>query len=301
MSIGLADTDAHRSDDPRSAFYVVDAVTRGNTFERTLRVTNTTTESVTVALYIGDAAIVDRRFAFDVAPEDDGVSGWSQVSPAQLTIAPGTSEHASVVITPPSDLTAGERYGVIWAELPRSGGNAGVVVNRVGVRIYLAVGSETSFTNDLTVDQLTAIRDPDGRAVVAVNITNTGTRALDLSGTVDLARESGTASAQLDPGTVLPPGDSGEALARFDGDLADGPWDATVSVSGNGVERRGTATISFPAEPDRRARPVVVEAVGNDSSAAAPLVALAVALTGLVLAALVVRARASVGRRDSLS
>lgn len=291
ISIALADADAHATDDPRSAHYVVDAAAPGNTFEREVLLTNTTPNEVPIDLYVGDASIRDRRFSFEDAPLTGGIASWSSVAPSTLVLAAGATSTAVVTIDPPRDADRGEHYGVIWAQVGSTSG-ATTVINRVGVRVYLALGDGTSPPSDLTVDLLTASRDADGAALVAVNVTNTGERALEISGDVALEEPSGEiVSTPIEPGTVLPPRDSGEALARVP-DVADGPWDATVTVLANGIERQVTATISFPHEPDRRARPVVVTPSGTGESPPMAMVILAVVLLAFLLAAFArVRAR----------
>ena len=47
-----------------------------------------------------------------------------------------------MTISVPADASAGERYGVVWAEVsagPPAGGGI-TMVSRAGVRVYLAVG-----------------------------------------------------------------------------------------------------------------------------------------------------------------
>ena len=293
MSIGLSDVGPTRTADPRHVHYIIDAVTRGNTLEREVVVTNATVNDLSIEVYVGDAAVRGRRFAFDDELRPGGVASWSRVAPSSLVLAAGASATAVVAITPPLDAAPGEHYGVIWAQLPARGDAS--VVNRVGVRMYLALGNGTVPPSDLSIDAITPSRDELGGAQLAVNVTNIGGRALDVAGTVELrSREGSRLSAELDPGTVIPPGDSGEATARF-ADVDDGPWEATAVVRANGVERQAAGTITFPTDRDRRARPVVVTAHHHSTK---PLVVVAL---GGALVAIVAFARLRAGRRRDFS
>ena len=95
---------------------------------------------------------------------------------------------ATVTIAVPSDAASGEQYGVVWAEARSAPGAGGGViqVSRVGIRLYVSVGPGGPPRANFAIDSLTAERAPDGRPTVVAAVHNTGRRALDLNGTLQL-------------------------------------------------------------------------------------------------------------------
>ena len=150
----------------------------------------------------------------------------------------------------PADAAHGGAYGVVWAEAGGGGTAAGVsVVNRVGIRVYLSVGPGGSPEAAFSIDSMTAERDADGLPVVAARVHNTGGRALDLSGTLELSNGPASLSAGPFPaalGTTLAPGDTETVRFALDARLPSGPWDAVITLHSGEVEEIASATISFP-------------------------------------------------------
>ena len=106
-----------------------------------------------------------------------------------------------MTIAVPIDAAPGERYAVVWAETRSTPSEGGITqVNRVGIRIYLAIGAGGPPAADFTIDSLTAIRSADGRPMVVATVHNTGGRALDMSGTLELSAGPGGLSAGSVPG-----------------------------------------------------------------------------------------------------
>lgn len=106
-----------------------------------------------VSVYDGAASAPRGRFRWSDGHGENELTGWTAVKPAQLILAPRSAAEATVTIRVPKDAPLGERYGVVWAELPRSDSG---VVNRVGVRIYLTV-VEPSDSNPSPVIVLVAL------------------------------------------------------------------------------------------------------------------------------------------------
>ncbi len=132
-------------------------------------------------------------------------------------------------------------------------------VNRVGVRIYLSVGPGGAPLGTFVIESLTAQRMPDGQPVVIAAVHNTGGRALDISGTVDLSRGPGGLRAGPFPatlGTTLAIGDTEPVRTRLDKRLPSGPWSAHIALHSGLVERTADATITFPAFGESPAVPV---------------------------------------------
>src|SRR5439155_21199459 len=100
---------------------------------------------------------------------------WSKVDPPSLTLAPGQSGKAEVTIAVPATATAGERYGVVFAELPPPPDQQaaiGVAV-RTGIRIYLSVGSGGEPPTSFALQSFTPSRTSSG-PIVAIHACNTG-------------------------------------------------------------------------------------------------------------------------------
>ncbi len=174
------------------------------------------------------------------------------MAPVALELAAGRHATADVTITVPVDATPGEHYGVVWAEArsaPAAGGGI-TQVSRVGVRLYVSVGPGGAPAADFRIYSLTASRNASGRPEVRATVHNTGGRALDMSGTLEL--ESGPGGVRAGPfpaslGTTLAPNDTEPVTVVLDERLPAGPWDARITLRSGLVERSAGATITFPA------------------------------------------------------
>jgi hypothetical protein len=127
-----------------------------------------------------------------------------------------------------------------------------LLVERVGVRIYLDVGGKNAPGPNFSINSLTAQRAADGHPRVLAQIHNTGGRALDLSGTLSLSHGPGALSAgpfAAVLGTTLAPGDTENITVDLDKQLPDGPWQADLVVRSGLVEKSARATITFPHSP----------------------------------------------------
>jgi hypothetical protein len=283
VGIRLAEAPEALRDDPRARVYIIDHLQQGATISRKVEVLSTLKQAADVRMYVGAAHLENGGFRFGVVGEESDLTEWSSVEPSTVHLEPGGSQLATVTIAVPTDATDGERYGVVWAELPGSGGQANQV-NRVGVRIYLSVGEGSEPESDFTIEQLTAARDEEGRPVVETSVTNTGGRALDLSGELQLAEGPGSLSAgpfDVQLGTTLAPTETDAARVVLDKDLPDGPWKATVTIRSGRLEKTATATVTFPSEAG-----VVAAPVDASSTDAQRKVLLPIALALVVLVAL---------------
>ena len=221
----------------------------GTTITRHVSVSDTSDQPLGASLYVGGAAITGGSFT----PSDKGTPSelgtWSRINPTSLSLQPGKSAEATVTIAVPKDAADGERYGVIWAELPPSGG-AIKTVNRVGVRIYLSVGNGSAPAPDFTIDALQAARSRDGKPSVTATVHNTGGRALDMSGTLSLSDGPGGLKAGPFPatlGTTLGIGQTEPVSIALPDAITGGPWTATLSLQSDLVKKTVTGRITFPA------------------------------------------------------
>lgn len=291
VGIRIVDVPTGRTDDPRARQYIVDHVSPGSTISRRVEVSNDTGKSQAVQLYAGAATIVEGSIAFGEGRAANDLTSWTTVDPPTVNLAAGRKATATVRIAVPANAGPGERYGVVWAELPPAVPSGGGVtaVNRVGVRIYLSVGPGGEPASDFTITALEATRAPDGSPVLSATVRNTGGRALDLSGDLRLTNGPGGLSAgpfTAKLGTTLGVDQVGPVLVALDPAIPRGPWDARIVLRSGTTERDATAKVTFPEAAATSAGPVEAEPDpgGSGGSGASPLVPVAVGGAVLTLA-----------------
>ena len=156
-----------------------------------------------------------------------------------------------MTISVPSDAAQGEQYGVVWAEARSAPTADGVIqVSRVGIRLYVSVGPGGAPAADFTIDSLTAMRSSEGKPMVLATVRNTGGRALDMNGTLELLAGPGGLSAGPFPATLgvtLGIGETEPVTIVLDERLPAGPWDAEITLRSGLLDRTARATITFPA------------------------------------------------------
>jgi hypothetical protein len=273
VGIRLLEAPSDRRDDPRAQSYIVDHLPPGTTITRKLEVANGTSRPAKIAVYAGGAELNDGAFQPLEEPGTNELTTWTKVEPASMDLAPGQKAPATVTITVPADASPGERYGAVWAALSSDPDAGGVTqVNRVGIRIYLSVGPGGEPASDFSVTSLTAKRNPDGTPVVTAEVRNTGGRALDLGGELNLTDgpgglSGGPFSAEL--GTTLGVDEVAPVTILLDKELPNGPWQANLTLKSGILERSATAEITFPEEGSGPAVPVD----SGNSGRTVPLVA----------------------------
>lgn len=297
ISIGLAPAD-DGSGDPRSERYVVDVVRPGTTFTRDVWVSNATGEDLDIDLDAGGALIEDDQLQL-ADDEPSELVDWIALDPATLPVPAGSSKVAAATFTIPDDAADGERYAVIWAQ-PRSDGDAErgtIVVNRVGVRVYLMVSSDGEAHSDVVLTGVTPARTEAGAAQVGLALTNSGERALEVAGTVTLDDDvhADDPVGTIVGGVTIAPGHTAEARAVFAADVARGPWRARIVVSANGIERRATAHgLTFPHEAGTTGEPVdatMERPAGGDEVPALLVAAAVAAIVAMLIGGAHVRSR----------
>jgi hypothetical protein len=205
-----------------------------------------------IVAYPAAATISRGAFVGAAAHTPNELSTWTSVLPGASNIPAGGDAIATVTIAVPSNAPSGEQYGVVWVETrsaPVSG--AGITqVSRVGIRLYLSIGPGGAPASKFTIDSLTGKRSPDGQPMVVASVHNTGGRALDMSGSLQLSAgpgglRAGPFAANL--GTTLAIGATEPITIMLDKQIPDGPWHALVTLRSGLLERSARATISFPA------------------------------------------------------
>lgn len=294
VGIRLLEAPTSRQDDPRARRAVVDHVKPGTTFTRRFEVSNTTRGQRLIAVYAAAADVRGGQWIDQPGRTQNELSRWVTLDTANADLAPGATVQPRLTISVPANASAGERYAVVWAELPPSSPGPGgfSVVNRVGLRIYLSVGPGGEPKSDFVVESVTAQRDAQRRPVVEATVRNTGGRALDLSGNLTLRDgPNGLSAGPIDArlGTTLAIGATAPVTFVLEPTIIDGPWRARVELKSGTVVRAAEATITFPTTAGAVGTPVSAAPVaptgGSGSSSALPWAFVAIGLL-LVLAAL---------------
>lgn len=288
VGIRLVDAPANRADDPRAREYIVDHLAPGTTITRHVEVSNGTATTAVVQLYAAAASIKDGSFQFGDGRAANDLTSWTTLDPTTVSPPGGGVSQAAVTIAVPPDASPGERYAVLWAELPAAVPTGGGIaaVNRVGVRIYLSVGEGGEPASDFVITTLEASRDAELNPLVAATVQNTGGRALDLSGKLWLTNGPGGLSAgpfEAKLGTTLGLEQTEPVLVRLDRAIPAGPWDARIVLRSGTTEREATATITFPGRAATSSRPVAARASAGGGGQLLPILAGMAVLVGCAL------------------
>lgn len=249
----LMEVPTHLADDPRAQSRIIDEVQPGATIERRVRFTNGEPDR-TLDLRIAPlpATVEDGAFLIDTDGADGELAGWVSLDEREVTLGPCELIDVRAVIEVPPDAEAGERYAAVTAtHAPDAEGPGVHVASRIGVRIYLQVAGPEPATSDFEIDALIPGRSGAGDPTIDVVITNTGERAVDVAGELELTEGPGGVQAgpfSTGRTTTLAPGDEGTATVVLDADLPLGPWRAEVTMRSGELQRRAEAEITFPAE-----------------------------------------------------
>ncbi|GEE01061.1 hypothetical protein nbrc107696_15070 [Gordonia spumicola] len=255
IGIRLVDVPAKAKDDPRAKLYIVDNMKPGSTITRRVQVTNNTGHRATVKMYAGPARITDGTFMFDEPGATSALTSWIHVDKPTLTLDDHEDAKVTVTIAVPADAPEMEQYAVVWASLTTPGENGGIgAESRVGVRVYLSVGPGNGPPSDFSIDAVTGSRTDDGRATVRAKVTNTGGRAVDISGDLKLTHGPGdlTAGKVGSTGVTIPPGESSDVVFTVpnSAQLPDGPWSASVSLASGVHKHTKDQSVTFTAPAD---------------------------------------------------
>lgn len=268
IGIRLVDVPVATQNDPRARSYIVDHLNPGVTIERRVEIQNKTSTNQPVRLYAGAAHIDQGGFKIEDGAAKNELTTWTSLSPSHLDLNAGQVATAVVTITVPLDAPETEQYAVIWAQVrgpePVSGGLT--QVSRVGIRVYLSTGPGNGPPTAFRIDSITASTDTHGNPEVTAQVTNTGGRALDITGVLTLTNGPGGISAGPFPitqGTTIAPGTSANTAVVLDPRLPAGPWKATLDVTSGLVTATATAELTFPpagqnqtVQPDQPPNPL---------------------------------------------
>ena len=261
IGIRLVDIPVATQNDPRANSYIVDHLNPGVTIQRRVEIQNKSNASQSVRLYASAAHIDQGSFQVADGESQNELTTWTSLSSSHLELPPGQSATAVVNIKVPEDAPETEQYAVIWAEVrsPVPVGGGIINVSRVGIRVYLATGPGNGPPTAFRVDSITASTDSHGDPQVTAQVTNTGGRALDITGVLTLASGPGGISAGPFPitgGISIVPGTSAPATVVLDPRLPAGPWKATLNITSGLVTGSATAELTFlPAGQNQTVKP----------------------------------------------
>lgn len=293
LGIRLLDIPVDTQNDPRARTYIIDRLAPGEEINRRIKIENNTATEQTVRLYSGAARIDGGVFVGENAGVRNELSTWTTLATPEVQLSAGESAEVMVTIAVPTDAPEGEQYGAIWAEM-RSPANEGGVVqaNRVGIRVYLSVGPGNGPPADFTITSLTPSRSQSGDPQLSAVVTNTGGRALDITGNLGLSAGPGGLSAgpfAVESATAVAPGKTQNVTFTLPQELPNGPWTAGIKLKSGLLEREASASITFPeAGPGEAIAPVQ-----DDTTQWLPWVAGAALVLVLIIAGLLLRRKNS--------
>jgi hypothetical protein len=235
--------------DPLALSYIVNRLAPGKTIQRRIEVSNSTRSTVAVSVYPAAAGLRQGEFVFGPNHRKNELAGWTSVSRDVVRLQPDTKASETVTIRVPKDAAAGEHYAVIWAEVSTSGSGSVKLANRVGIRMYLSVGTGGAPPSNFVIGPLTAKRSSSGQSLVVARIHNTGKRTIAVSGNLTLSKgpggvRAGPFAAKL--AMPLTPGSTRAVTVRLDKQLPRGPWRAQLRLKTRLIQRVAVATLTFP-------------------------------------------------------
>ncbi len=270
------------SDDRLARLYIIDTMVAGTSLTRSVEIVNRSHAGLDVAVYAAAATVAKGTFVFAPGRSSNELSRWTSVDQGVIHVAPEAAATDSLTITVPRTAAPGSRTAVIWAEVTAAPtGTGGVtLVNRVGVRVYVSVGSGGPVSSSFVIGPMVARRSAAGIPSVSAGVRNTSTSAFDVNGTLTLTDGPGGLSAgpfAVTAGSVISPGGSARVSVPFRSAMPRGPWRAHLVLTNGLVQRSAAAAITFP--------PLATGATGSGDRVLLILVAalLALVLVGVVL------------------
>jgi hypothetical protein len=284
FGIRLLQAPVSERSNPRARLDIIDSLHPGTVIHRLIRVGDLGSTPVKLRIYAAAAVIRQGQFLpANGQYRQDQMTTWIRVRHPLVRLRPGGKRDVMVTIAVPHDAPQGEQYGIIWAQGAsalhgRHVGNV-TLVNRVGIRIYLAVGPGGGPPSSFTLGSMSATMTRTGTESASVEVHNTGGRALDLTGRLSLTSQSGGLRAGPYPAahTIIAPGQSFPVRVALPTKLPSGPWHAVIELTSGGLAHSERATIAFTA------------AGGGSKFPAIPVTALALILLALAVAVVLVR------------
>ena len=252
FGVRLVDVPVSEAHNPRGLRYIIDFLHPGMVIHRRILVVNQESHRSRFTVYPDAAEIKKGYFIGDAGHTRSELTTWIKVAHPKVILGPEKSVMDLVTIKVPKVATRGEHYGVIWVQqtsMVRQGNGIAVKeIDRVGVRIYLAIGRGGLPATRFSISSIAGHKSPKGKPYLTALVRNAGGRAVDVSGTVRFTNGPGGTTAgpfSLQRAVTLAPGQSQTVTFTPPRSLPVGPWLASIKlVSGMTVER-ASATISF--------------------------------------------------------
>jgi hypothetical protein len=288
FGVRLVDVPVSEAGDPRALRYIIDYLPTGAVIHRRILVANDESRTARFTVYADAADITGGQFVGDVGATRNELTNWISVQHSTVTLAAGASVMDLITIRVPPGATRGEHYGVIWvqqtAKARARDRESGVIeISRVGVRLYVAVGSGGAPPTSFDITAVSGRRTKAGQPVIVAHVNNTGGRAIDLNGSVRLTDGPGGTSSGPFPAqrvVTLAAGQSWNMTFAVPKSLPDGSWRVTVNLASGLTKATATAGIQLTATATKTAT-----ATATAATSATPWIWLAVGgLTVLVVA-----------------
>ncbi len=287
IGIRLVDVPLDARGDPRARSYIIDWLAPGTTIRRRIEISNSTHSTVDIALYPAAASLRRGTFGFAPGHSRNELSSWTSLSEDVLRLPRGAEALETATVDVPKDASSGERYAVIWAEVSAPAPAAGgvLLVNRVGIRMYVSIGPGGAPPSNFTIGSLTGERSASREPLVVAEIHNSGQRTIDISGNLTLSKGPGglrTGPFPVKLSAALAPDDSESVAVRLGQGLPRGPWRAYIPLRSGRIQRAAVETILFPPRTGQ-ARPLT--AARDAQKASRPLISVVVGLLVLLAVA----------------
>jgi hypothetical protein len=164
----------------------------GGSARWTVEIVNTGPEPLEIPLTVGAAELVDGQFRPADGAEGAELPDWVTIDPASAEVPGGSRVEATVTVEVPEDATDGDHAAAIWASATSHG--PVTQVNRVGLRTLITVADGVPAAG-FAIGDITVEPAEEGPASIAVEVTNTGGRMLEVAGELDLHDGPGGVSA----------------------------------------------------------------------------------------------------------
>lgn len=248
FGVRLLQVPVSEAGDPRAGEYIIDHLSPGAVIHREFQVTDLGSGPLQLSLYPAAASVAHGTFQFAAGRTQNDMTTWVHLSRAMAALSAHQAATITAIVTVPRDAPPGEQYGVIWAEQATKGAGNVTLVSRVGIRLYLSIGSGGAPASAFSLGQPSTSRGPGGTRIVRVLVHNTGGRALDVRGTLQLTGgQSGLQAGPFNTTAVVTvaPGQSYPATFSLSPNIPPGPWQATFTLTSGLLKQTEKATIRF--------------------------------------------------------
>jgi hypothetical protein len=255
FGVRLVDVPVSEADNPRALRYIIDYLPTGTVIHRRILIQNNESQTARFTVYADAADIIGGQFVGDAGATRSELTNWISAQHPTVTLAAGASVMDMITIRVPPGATRGEHYGVVWvqqtAKARARDGESGVTeVSRVGVRLYVAVGSGGAPPSSFDITSITGHLTHAGQPIIVAHVNNTGGRAIDLNGSVRLTDGPGGTSSGPFPAqriVTLAPGQSWNMTFAAPKSLPQGSWRAAITLASGLTKATAATTIQLSA------------------------------------------------------